>query len=805
MSNPLAAFRKHQKILLVVFGIALMLTFTVGTVVSSYISRNQNTGQTDEVVVEYDGGEVRESEMQLMRFHRKALLQFFLTLQRTALERGGTPLQAFFIPQTSAEVSLLQTKLMADEARKLGMDMEKDDLIGVLNQISDNRIKSQEYENLLQSITQGRMSPNHFFSALKDHLLSGRYQALMTNGFSPSTPAAFWDFYQRINRRVEIEAVAYPAADYLSSAPEPSASEVEEVYESGKHLFSAPSISQPGFKKRKELAVAYIKADMEPIIEIEKAKVTDEEIAEYYEANKSDFRNVELPSADDLFSEEQPSTTESEATDPADQGDTSSETVLDEEVELDAEAESETVLEEEAPVDSDPSDSNADESDNGCGPQESEDEETEADSESDSESPSEDAITEETSTAEVEETSTSDESEPTTEPANEATDEGTADDQSSNAADDVNESTSTDEAGDAETADEEAIPDSTSTPANEDDFDSLPDDPAAEKPEFKPIEEVSDDIRLTLARQRVGTSFEQTMNEIESKMRTYFGEYIAWNVTPEDEREEQPTPPNLAALASEAGPGFEAGEIPLVNIVDFNERNPETGEPKYEISTAYELNAMAQQTTISQVLYGEDKKENFEVNRISGSVIDTYYLFWVTKSEEEKVQELEDCRDQVVETIKLKSALEEARKAAESQASQLNGRSLKEVFGDTKTVVESGQFSWLTLGYLTNGRPQLSQIPGIQFAGNGFMRSVFDLKQGEAGVAINNPETIAYLVYIKSDESNPEGMRTTFFQNGLTTDIATIAFLERSRQSGEWYQEYEDQLNVKWLRTPLSN
>ena len=33
MSNPLAIFRKYQKILLVVFGVALMLTFTVGGIV----------------------------------------------------------------------------------------------------------------------------------------------------------------------------------------------------------------------------------------------------------------------------------------------------------------------------------------------------------------------------------------------------------------------------------------------------------------------------------------------------------------------------------------------------------------------------------------------------------------------------------------------------------------------------------------------------------------------------------------------------------------------------------------------------
>ena len=127
-------------------------------------------------------------------------------------------------------------------------------------------------------------------------------------------------------------------------------------------------------------------------------------------------------------------------------------------------------------------------------------------------------------------------------------------------------------------------------------------------------------------------------------------------------------------------------------------------------------------------------------------------MLWLADHERSEIW----CWDtqQRVAAIKMKAALEKAREAAQSQAASLNGQSLKDAFGETKTVVESGQFSWLTLGYLTNGRPQLSQVPGVEYAGNDFMRSVFELQQGEAGVAINNPETTAYLVYIKTDESN---------------------------------------------------
>ena len=50
MANPLAIFRKYEKILLVVFGVALMIVFTVGGIVSQYMNRGAGGSENGVVV-----------------------------------------------------------------------------------------------------------------------------------------------------------------------------------------------------------------------------------------------------------------------------------------------------------------------------------------------------------------------------------------------------------------------------------------------------------------------------------------------------------------------------------------------------------------------------------------------------------------------------------------------------------------------------------------------------------------------------------------------------------------------------------
>ena len=75
MSNPLAIFRKYQKILLVVFGVLLIMTFTVGGIVSQYLSTSA-AATNNPVVVEMKTGDLRESDLHHLRVTRHYLRHF---------------------------------------------------------------------------------------------------------------------------------------------------------------------------------------------------------------------------------------------------------------------------------------------------------------------------------------------------------------------------------------------------------------------------------------------------------------------------------------------------------------------------------------------------------------------------------------------------------------------------------------------------------------------------------------------------------------------------------------------------------
>ena len=44
--------------------------------------------------------------------------------------------------------------------------------------------------------------------------------------------------------------------------------------------------------------------------------------------------------------------------------------------------------------------------------------------------------------------------------------------------------------------------------------------------------------------------------------------------------------------------------------------------------------------------------------------------------------------------------------------------------------------------------PKLSEVEGVDMPGEAFMRTVFGLKKGEIGVAMNQPQTVAYVVKV---------------------------------------------------------
>ncbi len=186
------------------------------------------------------------------------------------------------------------------------------------------------------------------------------------------------------------------------------------------------------------------------------------------------------------------------------------------------------------------------------------------------------------------------------------------------------------------------------------------------------------------------------------------------------------------------------------------------------------------------------------------------YLFWKVAETKAMVPEFDDegVQEQVLRTWKMVQARRSARKEAQRLAAEAmkTAAPLQEVFADRPElqVIEPPPFSWLTRGSVPAmaspyARPRLSMVDGIDYAGNGFMQAVFNLEPGKVGVAMNNPQTIAYVVRI-SDVTPTENALWAQFEVDSYGTYRDAAAADQSEIFRAWYEELVSDAGLEWVR-----
>jgi hypothetical protein len=788
----------------------------------------------------------------------------------------------------------------------MGIVVTDESIKGYLRSYSSGKVDDSEFGNLLQSVSQGRISQRQFFDAMRNELLALRFLELFYRGIDPLPPAVAWDYFQRLNRQVSVEAAAFPVADYLSQVEEPTDAEIAQLYDEGKDRYPMPNSPEPGFKQRKKIALEYVKADLQTFLDEEKPKITDEEVAKYYEANQQEFRTLggatssppssgpSSPSLEDvdLPFEQQPDETAAPGAEPADGG-ASTENPTPGGAPASAEdapaADDQAASAEENTV-TEPEPAGAEQE----APQPLQDDDPSAEGRPVNEAPAEEPqppaageqpVTETGSAAEeaaepaVADESPADEQAEQAEPAEKTevppaeepaaqsaraatkwgadalvprslpsvarflaerttllalamqetpTDEPAAETSGASEETDAAEATPSD--AEAAPSDAEATPpdteaapsdaevtppdteaktepagaEGTSAPDAEMELGPLPEQAGGNvpeaRPEFRPLEEVADEIRTRLARPLARERMDVAINAVRSRMGAYYRKYVAWSWSPEDDRQPQPTPLDLQALAAEHN--LTAGKIPLVDILQLQESDPVTGEPRYEISRAFDTSF----TPFPQLIFGGKDLPTYKESTIRGAVLDTEFVFWETDEVAERAPTLDECRAEVVRAIKMRKALQLAMAAARKEAEQARstGLALGAAFRDdpNRKVIETAPFSWMTAANVPGLPPTVSRVPGIQYPGPEFMQEVFRLKVGEMGVTTDRPQQTVYIVAVKSENTDQEKLRTAFLRTGIGNEVRQLSQLENQELLTQWYENFEKQLGIKWEREP---
>ncbi|MDR2757007.1 MAG: hypothetical protein LBC20_15025, partial [Planctomycetaceae bacterium] len=328
---------------------------------------------------------------------------------------------------------------------------------------------------------------------------------------------------------------------------------------------------------------------------------------------------------------------------------------------------------------------------------------------------------------------------------------------------------------------------------------SKPEEPVDLSILYKPLDEVKEQIRLTLATEKVMKSIPL----IEEKMRDYFQVYY----THIDQEKTAPPMPDLTGFVEEQGLVLKTVPLDTIFGTIKSEFARNTAEREYLFK-----------------LFNESPIV-FEPQKIEGENI----LLWVTEIQaENKPEKLDDIKEIVLKRWKEVEARSLALKRAEELAMEVRSseKSLAETFAGRSDVpvVETEPFTYKSYGesmyaafFAMRGiPPQLGEVrekgvavgdseidnrwivaPGVEF-----METTSSLAVSETGVVFNQPQTVVYVIRIIGSSPSEEVLWEQF-QNASIMEYYLAGQPEAIAEARKaWLNKIYEKVGFKWVQKP---
>jgi hypothetical protein len=304
MASPFQTLRKYQFAFFVFFGVVCMLVFVIGDPLDTWLRSRSSSGQRsgNEVVVTWNGGEMRESEIGYTQSVRNIIRQFFGRLMEEVQKKNGVP-QVQPLQFSPSEEDIVYTRLLAQRAEERGMKVSDKTALAYMEELTNRLIPLEGIGAIFEETVGDKITEQQLLGEIKLGLLARNYIALTyPDLMDGQLPIEAWQYHQRLNRRIVAEVLPVEVAKFKEKVTkEPSNVELEALYNAGKDRYPEPASPNPGFKRHRKAAFEYVKADRKKFEDEEFAKlkpqITDQEIQEYYDKNKQEFRIPEEPAA----------------------------------------------------------------------------------------------------------------------------------------------------------------------------------------------------------------------------------------------------------------------------------------------------------------------------------------------------------------------------------------------------------------------------------------------------------------------------------------------------------------------------
>ncbi len=285
---PFEVFRRHQRKLLAIFAIMAMFGFIVSDSLPRLLSSG-NSGR-DQKVVELYGRSVYQSQLNDMAKQRSRANMFVASLEpRTPEYFGGLK-----------QRDLVDALILQHEADRLGIPAAPEVGRAWLKQKSGGRMNAKFF-TLLYSRFSNEISEEHLLADIANQARLTSVRLLLSAPIV--TPYDVYRSYRDQNERIGAKLVEIPVDPFLSQVAQPSAGEVEALYQKYKEILPDPARETPGFKIPRQIQLEILSLDGTALARGIGDKLTETELRSYYENHKSEYEvPSELPN--DLFADQ---------------------------------------------------------------------------------------------------------------------------------------------------------------------------------------------------------------------------------------------------------------------------------------------------------------------------------------------------------------------------------------------------------------------------------------------------------------------------------------------------------------------
>ena len=782
-----------------------ILSFVVAPMLQSFTGRGSVSGRRDAnaKAASWSGGSITQDQLDIELGELAVANTFLKKLAFDVREKGGFPkvpevrpdfALVGITPDTRDPSSILERKILAAEANRMGIHFDDQSVKTFLQKFVDGKLSGEQIQKALREVSGGRMSLVDFNRLMKEELAKNavlrlanggqRYeeranaQGLPTAVLSP--PSKNWQYFTRFKRRASVETYPVFVKDFEESIDgKPTDKELRELFDKGKELtrINQPILTEPAFMTPELADFEFIACDIEKIIDEEKTKITEELLRSEYERRAKE-KVFDVP----LTEEEKKALQEKIEQEKKDQQ-----------------------AKEPAPANLPPTLDNPD-------------------------SPAPvPAPAAEPALAPAPEPAPAPAAEPAPAPAAEPAPPPAANPQSSLTQNQPTRLVSFQDPAPQPPAEAPApvtpapvtpAPETTAaeTPAAVPQVTEVPATalPATETPSAAPsavpqaappeapavpmrtqsFEEVKEALARELAAGPAFRVLEQRVNEMRDLMEIYAANRRAWEraVAEKDSSMKEPEMLNLQQIADKYG--FQYGRTDLIDVRTASSlpigRSRVSRGPRMQPFEFPNLIRFAPNPLES------DSLGNLYMPLQSTALL-TRYLFWKVAHEASSTPSFETARESVTSVWKMQRAAEKAESKAKDIATKASASSLAESLGsDTERglVVRPTPFSWFN-PLMADFDIQLSNVENLKPLDNEFMEKVFAAEPGTTLVASDAAKEIYYVVKVLDFSPSEEDLMLSFSAAPNTGGVQNVSNMESSSLIRSWFSTVQKQLGFQ--------